>query len=101
MALSGAAGRDREVYEDPDRFDIRRDHLPNLTFGLGRRFCLGANLARSEMMCAVGTLLLDRFPEAELAGPRVIDHENPVMRAMISLPVRLGPDHGGNEESRA
>lgn len=100
MALSGAAGRDGEVYEDPDRFDIRRDHLPNLSFGLGRRFCIGANLARSEMMCAVETLLLDRFPEAELAGPPVIDHGNPVMRAMINLPVRLGPDHGGNEETR-
>lgn len=105
MALSAAAGRDGEVYEDPDRFDIRRDHLPNATFGLGRRFCLGANLARSEMMRAVGTLLLDRFPEAELAGPPVIDHQNPVMRAMIELPVRLGPDHGGkhraeHEESR-
>jgi cytochrome P450 enzyme len=95
MALSGAAGRDSEVYEDPDRFDIHRDHLPNLTFGLGRRFCLGVNLARSEMMCAVQTLLLDRFPEAELVGAPVIDHDNPVMRAMINLPVRLGPDHGG------
>jgi cytochrome P450 enzyme len=92
MALSAAAGRDREVYEDPDRFDIRRDHLANATFGSGRRFCIGANLARSEMMCAVETLLLDRFPEAELAGPAVIDHANPVMRAMIDLPVRLGPD---------
>lgn len=100
MALSGAAGRDAEVFEDADRFDIRRDHLPNLTFGLGRRFCLGANLARSEMMCAVGTLLLDRFPEAQLAGPPMLDHENPVMRAMIDLPVRLGRDHGGNEEPR-
>jgi cytochrome P450 len=106
MALLGAAGRDHEVYEDPDRFDIRRDHLPNLTFGLGRRFCLGVHLARSEMMCAVGTLLLDRFPAAALAGAPVVDHANPVMRAMINLPVRLGQDHGGNnrgehEESRA
>jgi cytochrome P450 enzyme len=101
MALSGAAGRDGEVYEDPDRFDIRRDHLPNASFGIGRRFCLGANLARSEMMCAVGTLLLDRFPEAELAGPVVVDHENPVMRAMINLPVRLGNDHGGNNHGGA
>jgi cytochrome P450 enzyme len=100
MALSAAAGRDREVYEDPDRFNIRRDHLPNATFGVGRRFCIGANLARSEMMCAVGTLLLDRFPEAELAGPPVIDHENQVMRAMIDLPVRLGPDRGGNGHGR-
>jgi cytochrome P450 enzyme len=72
-----------------------------LTFGLGRRFCLGVNLARSEMMCAVETLLLDRFPEAELAGPPVLDHANPVMRAMVDLPIRLGPDHGRkNEESR-
>ncbi len=96
-ALAGAAGRDPELYEDPDRFDIHRDSRQNLSFGLGRRFCLGANLARSEMMHAIETLLLDRFPAAELAGAPQIDHADPVMRAMINLPVRLGPDHGKRE----
>jgi cytochrome P450 len=92
--LLGAAGRDSEAYVDADRFDIHREHLPNLSFGLGRHFCLAANLARSELMSAVETLLIDRFPEAELAGPVVVDHQNPVMRAMTELPVRLGRDHG-------
>lgn len=93
-ALIGAVGRDPDVYEDPDRFDIHRDHLPNITFGLGRHFCLGANLARSELNHAVQTLLVDRFPEAELAGEAEIDGNNPVMRSMERLPIRLGPDHG-------
>lgn len=103
-ALGGAAGRDGEVFADPDRFDIHRDHLPNLTFGLGRRFCLGVNLARSEVMCAIETLLIDRFPEAKLAGPVVIDYDNPVMRAMTELPLRLGRDYAakaGESEASA
>ncbi|MFO7566557.1 MAG: cytochrome P450 [Enhygromyxa sp.] len=91
-ALGGSAARDPDAYEDPDRFDIRRDHLQNLTFGLGRHFCLGANLARSELTRAVETLLLDRFPEAELAGPPSVDPHDPIMRPMTNLPVRLGPD---------
>ena len=92
--LSGAAGRDERTYERADEFDIHRDYLGNLTFGLGRHFCLGANLARAELTQAIETLLLDRFPEAKLAGDPVIDVENPVMRPITDLPVRLGPDHG-------
>jgi cytochrome P450 enzyme len=92
-ALGGSAARDPDAYVDADRFDIHRDHLQNLTFGLGRHFCLGANLARSELTHAVETLLLDRFPEAELAEPPTIDPSDPIMRPMTNLPVRLGPDH--------
>jgi cytochrome P450 enzyme len=99
-ALIGAAGRDSEAYVDADRFDIHRDHLINLNFGLGRHFCLGVNLARSELMTAVETLLIDRFPEAELAGDVVVDPRNSVMRAMTQLPVRLGRDHGRGIDQR-
>lgn len=94
IGLGGAANRDPKVFSEPDRFDIRRDPQANITFGHGRRYCLGANLARTEMMLAVRSLLIERFPEAELAGPVVIDHRNPILRAMTLLPLRLGPDHG-------
>lgn len=91
MGLIGAAGHDPQVHEDPERFDIHRAHHMDLTFGLGRHFCLGANLARSELTHAVEKLLLDEYPQAELAGEPVLDYDNPLMRAMKQLPVRLGP----------
>jgi cytochrome P450 len=45
-----SAHRDPAVYPDPDRFDVtRRLAQPQLNFGLGRHFCIGAALARMEI----------------------------------------------------
>jgi len=64
----GAAGRDPERYDDPDRFDILRDGPHHFGFGVGPHFCLGASLARQETAVAVGRLL-ERFPGLEAAEP--------------------------------
>ena len=97
-ALIPSATRDPEAFDEPDRFDMRRDQLPSLIFGLGRHFCMGANLARSELMHGIETLLLDRFPEAELAGETVFNYQDAIMRPMLDLPVRLGRDHGSQDK---
>ena len=44
-----SANRDESVFDEPFRFDIRRDPNPHLTFGHRTHFCLGANLARMEI----------------------------------------------------
>jgi cytochrome P450 len=64
-----SANRDEEVFEDPDRFDIRRDPNPHVAFGGGgAHFCLGASLARLEIRCLFDELL-DRVHEIEPNGP--------------------------------
>jgi cytochrome P450 family 142 subfamily A polypeptide 1 len=49
VLLYPSANRDDEVFDDPYRFDIRRDPNPHVSFGFGTHFCLGAPLARFEL----------------------------------------------------
>lgn len=65
LLLTGSAGRDGRVYEDPDRFDIHRDRQSHVAFGYGIHFCIGAALARLEGRIAIEETL-DRFPDWEV-----------------------------------
>ena len=66
ITLIGAANRDPEVFDDPDRMDIRRPQTSHLSFGRGIHYCLGAPLAVLEARTAFAALL-DRFTEIRLA----------------------------------
>jgi cytochrome P450 len=58
----GNANFDEEVFEDPFRFDITRESgAPQMTFGSGIHFCMGASLARAELQEAL-PLLARRMP---------------------------------------
>lgn len=64
-----AANRDPAVYDDPDRLDITREGAPAvLTFGGGIHYCLGANLARKELVEAL-KVLARRMPNPVRTGP--------------------------------
>src|SRR5215207_2921538 len=56
MLAYPSANRDEAVFDEPFRFDIRRDPNPHLAFGQGTHFCLGANLARTELRLLFGAL---------------------------------------------
>jgi len=63
-----SVNRDEEIFEDSDRFDIRRSPNEHLSFGIGEHFCLGSNLARMELR-KIFTGILSRFPDMEIAAP--------------------------------
>jgi len=86
ILLLGAAGRDPERWDDPDRFDIRREPKPHLAFGFGLHSCLGATLARMEAL-EVASALLDRFPDYRIAAP--VTYGNFSLRGPTSLRIAL------------
>ena len=89
----GAANRDPRVFDDPHRFDVRRDPNPHVGFGgPGPHFCLGAHLARREL-AVVFRQLLTRLPDIEVVGePEYLEAAGvPLVGGVKRLPVRFTP----------
>ena len=87
LLLLGAANRDPEVFEDPDRLDVRRNPSSHLSLGSGIHHCLGAPLARLQGRIVL-EMLLDRFSSMKLLGHRPRFRRGLMFRGLESLPVR-------------
>lgn len=87
IASLHAANRDPQVFEEPNRFDITRKHVPHVAFGGGSHICIGAPLARIEARQAL-VKLLARFPDLKLAGPEPTWRALPFFRGMEALMVQ-------------
>jgi len=87
----GSANRDEAVYEHAEVFDIGRERKPDVAFGFGPHYCLGASLAALEAEVALRVLLartrcFRRVDDEPLPIPPSI-----VFRGVTSLPVVLEP----------
>jgi cytochrome P450 len=84
-----SSNRDETRYEDPDRFDLRRN-AEHQAFGAGgRHFCLGTALARLELKVMIEETLR-RFPKIQIAdSPAFV--ESLFLNQLKNLPVRLQP----------
>jgi cytochrome P450 len=68
IAWIGSANHDESIFPDPERFDISRNgRQPNLGFGHGIHFCLGAPLARLEGQVVL-RIILQRLQGLTLDG---------------------------------
>jgi cholest-4-en-3-one 26-monooxygenase len=82
-----ASNRDETRYEDPDRFDARRNPEHQAFGAGGRHFCLGAALARLELRVMLEETLA-RYPAMEAAGPTTVV-ESGFINQLKTFPVRL------------
>jgi pulcherriminic acid synthase len=98
LLLIASANRDEARFDRPEVFDPKRADLnhdktftnsgEHFAFGGGRHFCLGAQLAKSEL--EVGTnMLMDRFPGMRFADGFVPRWSGVKMRSVSELMVAL------------
>ena len=91
MIRYAAANRDASVFDHADQFDLDREKSPqHLAFGVGPHFCVGAALARQELVSAF-TQWLMRTSSIELAHPfeGPIHHPSFILFPMRELPLRF------------
>ncbi len=82
-----AANRDADVFEDADAFRVDRTPNLHLAFGAGPHFCLGANLARTEIRILFEELFT-RLPDIHV--PEDVEPErgpNALVTTVEHLPV--------------
>jgi cytochrome P450 len=88
LLLTASANRDDRVFEDPDRFDVRRKIDHHVSFGYGLHFCLGAALARLEGRVALEEVLA-RFPRWVVDEQNAERARTSTVRGWARLPVRV------------
>lgn len=98
VAVMGAANRDPERFEDPDRLDLSRADNRHVAFGWGPHFCFGAALARIEGQVAFGTILR-RLGNIALDQQELIWRTNLGLRGLTELHVSF--DAGASSRQAA
>ncbi|HEY5873902.1 MAG TPA: cytochrome P450 [Ilumatobacteraceae bacterium] len=89
-----SANRDESVFPDPGTFDITREPVgqPQLTFGAGIHYCLGASLARAELQEAL-PILARRLPDLRIDGEITWKPTTVGIWGPEQLPITFRPAH--------
>jgi cytochrome P450 len=92
LLLMGAANRDPQRFDEPERYDIHRaDSARHLSFGKGIHHCMGAPLARMEVTIVL-ELLTQLAPDVELVPDQPLTYpRNVSFRGPIELWLQRGP----------
>ncbi|MGH3351250.1 MAG: cytochrome P450 [Nocardioides sp.] len=89
LVLIGSANRDERVFTAPTVFDVHRspeELAKSMSFGVGRHFCLGANLARLESRVVLEELVR-RTSGFEVHADRAVRVHSTSVRGFAELPV--------------
>ncbi len=91
MLRFAAANRDGSKFENPDQLDVLRHNAgSNVAFGAGIHHCIGANLAREEMVQTFAALLRRTEDLAFAAGKNDFSHHpSMILRGLSQLHVRF------------
>ena len=84
-----SSNHEETLYEDPDRFDVRRNPEHQAFGAGGRHFCLGVALARLELRVLFEETL-KRYPDMQINGLPVMAVTTTISQ-LKTLPVKLRP----------
>jgi len=87
LALA-SANRDERRFENPDRIDIDRPRKDHLSFGGGRHFCIGFQLAKLEARTTLAAIAR-RMPNLRLDGGTPKRQANMLFHSIEQLPVSV------------
>jgi cytochrome P450 len=90
----GSANRDGAHFPNPERFDVEReDAKSHLAFGAGIHTCIGAQLARKEMITAF-PIILDRLKNLRFQeGANSFRYSpNILLRGVLELHLAFDPE---------
>jgi cytochrome P450 len=91
VPLAGV-NRDPEAFSSPERLDVTSKRAtPQMTFGSGIHFCMGAQLARAELQEAL-VVLARRMPDLRIEAPPTWKPETVGIWGPARLPVAWGAD---------
>ncbi|MBB1242006.1 cytochrome P450 [Streptomyces durbertensis] len=88
MASLLSANHDERHFAEPERFDPRRSPNPQVAFGHGIHYCLGAPLARLEGRIALEALLA-RFSDIRITPGASFDYHRDGLFGVRSLPLTV------------
>jgi cytochrome P450 len=88
LLLVGSANRDPRIFPEPDVYDLGRDTSDLISFGGGRHFCLGANLARLEARLAL-TEFVTRVRSYAVDEANAVRVHSVNVRGFAALPISV------------
>ncbi len=83
-----SSNRDESRYDDPDRFDVTRQHDRELYFGHGHHVCIGKSLARLETRIALEEVAA-RFPNYEVDEAGITRTYQAHVKGYVNLPIAV------------
>jgi cytochrome P450 len=88
MVLTGSAGRDEAVFEQPDEVIFERSPNRHLAFGGGPHRCLGSHLARMELRLAVEEICRS-MPNFEITPGATVERSMGMIKNFDALPLTV------------
>jgi len=86
LLLVGAANQDPRKYDEPERFDLRRNSSSHVAFGVGIHACIGQMVAKLEAEMAIEALARHAGTIQVVGDPQY--QMNNWLRGLSSLPVQ-------------